>query len=95
MEQTEIKEQLKEDMGVAVWEDLNPFVKRGTLFHLDNKYDLLDAAYRIAIDDSSFIKELIENKKLLKMDHETFNEYTNNKFACIIVDPFVLFKIIE
>lgn len=91
----DLKEKLKEDMGLATWEDLNPFVKRGTLFHLDNDYDLLDAASKIATDDAIFIKQIIDQKKLLKMDHETFDKYTDNKFECIIVDPFVLFKIIE
>lgn len=91
----DLKEKLKEDMGPAAWEDLNVFVKRGTLFLLDGEHDLLETGYRIASDDSAFIKELIESQKIIKMDHETFNNYTQKKFVCLIVDPFVIFQTTE
>ena len=88
----DLKEQIKKDMGPAIWSDLNMFVKRGTLFHIDESYDLLDVAHKIATDDGNFIKTVIENKKLIRMDHDTFNTYTERKFICAIVDPFVVFQ---
>ena len=90
----DLKEKLKSEMGPSSWEDLNPFIPRGTLVYLTDELDIIDVGFKMATNDAQAIKELIESKKLIKPDPEMFAKWQNNKFECLIVDPFVLCKLI-
>ena len=89
----DLKEKLKEESGPATWDDLKVFVQRGTLIFLDNDLDLIEIGLKVANDNSVSIKNLIDSQKLIKAYPEMFNELKDNKFQCLIVEPFVLFKV--
>lgn len=89
----EILTVLKETMDQAEWSWLVPHLQREALIIVHLELDLLDAAYRIAIDDKKAIQGWIESGMVGKPSEAQVLEWGRNpekRFTIVVVQPFVL-----
>ena len=89
----DLKENLQAEIGQADWENLKFFADNNVLIFLNEEVDLLEAGLKVVNDDSLAIQKMILEKKILKMDIQTFQSYKDKKFNCLILEPFVLCQV--
>ena len=90
---TNIRE-LKKEVGVINWKELERFFASGKLIIINNDLDIIDVAYKFNIDDSDLISSWIENDKLGFVTDEQAKSWSkvNKEFTCIVVAPWVLIQ---
>ena len=86
--------ELKKEVGVINWKELERFFASGKLIIINNDLDIIDVAYKINIDDSDLISSWIENDKLGFVTDEQAKSWSkvNKEFTCIVVAPWVLIQ---
>ena len=86
--------ELKKEVGVINWKELERFFASGKLIIINNDLDIIDVAYKFNIDDSDLISSWIENDKLGFVTDEQAKSWSkvNNEFTCIVVAPWVLIQ---
>ena len=86
--------ELKKEVGVINWKELERFFASGKLIIINNDLDIIDVAYKFNIDDSDLISSWIENDKLGFVTDEQAKSWSkvNKEFTCIVVAPWVLIK---
>lgn len=92
----ELAQKLKSESFDADWSMLEEHYQRGALIHIDHSLDLFETAAAIALDESSYIKELMEKKKIIKIDESMASQFKKEKglkqFQFTIVQPYVLIQ---
>ncbi|MCM2278938.1 MAG: DUF2288 domain-containing protein [Oligoflexia bacterium] len=89
----EIIESLKQTMDEAQWQWLLPHLQRDALVLVKPELDLLDVAYRIAIDDRPAVQAWVESGKLAKPTPAQVREWERHpdkRFTVVVVQPYVL-----
>lgn len=86
--------ELKKEVGVINWKELERFFASGKLIIINNDLDIIDVAYKFNIDDSDLISSWIENDKLGFVTDEQAKSWSkvNKEFTCIVVAPWVLIQ---
>ena len=86
--------ELKKEVGVINWKELERFFASGKLIIINNDLDIIDVAYKFNIDDSDLISSWIENDKLGFVTDEQAKSWckVNKEFTCIVVAPWVLIQ---
>ena len=86
--------ELKKEVGVINWKELERFFVSGKLIIINNDLDIIDVAYKINIDDSDLISSWIESDKLGFVTDEQAKSWSkvNKEFTCIVVAPWVLIQ---
>jgi hypothetical protein len=85
-------EELKQEILVTPFVDLEPHVARGSVVVVDESLDFLQVALSIAKDDKAFISALILKKMLVKATPTDYESWRRDKrfFKVIILQPFVV-----
>jgi hypothetical protein len=86
--------ELKKEIGVINWKELERFFASGKLIIINNDLDIIDVAYKFNIDDSDLISSWIESDKLGFVTDEQAKSWSkvNKEFTCIVVAPWVLIQ---
>jgi hypothetical protein len=86
--------ELKKEVGVINWKELERFFASGKLIIINNDLDIIDVAYKFNIDDSDLISSWIESDKLGFVTDEQAKSWSkvNKEFTCIVVAPWVLIQ---
>lgn len=97
MTEIDTRTRLKEYLGTATWELLEPHVVRDTVICVSPDLDLLDVAVAVADDDIDYVQSKMDLQKIRKPSEAELVEWKdeNKKFLSIIVSPFVLIKLSE
>jgi hypothetical protein len=91
----ELTEKLKTEIEKASWAMLEPHHKRGAIFILNTEESILEAAVAVAIDDRTYVANLIGDAKMKNSKdidtsmYEADDEIHKKQFDFIIVQPFV------
>ncbi len=90
----EARASLQKEMGPADWALLEPHYESGALVIVDSDLDLIDVAVRMFKDDTAFIKQLMTELKLNKVDQTNVAQVKARAkvFSCVVVAPFVLIQ---
>ena len=86
--------ELKKEVGVINWKELERFFASGKLIIINNDLDIIDVAYKFNIDDSDLISSWIESDKLGFVTDDQAKSWSNvnKEFTCIVVAPWVLIQ---
>ena len=86
--------ELKKEVGMINWKELERFFASGKLIIINNDLDIIDVAYKFNIDDSDLISSWIESDKLGFVTDEQAKSWSkvNKEFTCIVVAPWVLIQ---
>lgn len=86
---------LKDEVGTVSWSWLRPHEKRGSLFLVSEKLDLIEVAVEVAEDNINWIKVWLENGELARPTPDQVKEWNKvgGLFSGIIVKPYVFFKL--
>lgn len=89
--------ELKKELGVINWKDLERFFASGKLIIINDDLDIIDVASKFNIDDSDLISSWIESDKLGFVTDDQAKSWCklNKEFICIVVAPWVLIKNVE
>jgi hypothetical protein len=93
-----LKTQLIEQLAEINWQDLKPHAQRDALIFVDQNLDLVEVGYAIAKDNTQVVQNWISEQLIQKPTSQQlsfWNENPQQKFATIIVKPFVLIKILH
>lgn len=92
---TATREELALLVDEAEWSWLRAHLERGGLILVDDSLDLVDAAKRVADDDTGSIEEWINLGKIGKPSENqirTWNNDNQKKFSILIISPYVLIQ---
>jgi len=92
---TTTREELALTIDESEWSWLKPHMERGALILVSDQLDLADAAYRVAVDDSTSIGDWISTGYIGKPDEEQVRRWDmdrSKKFSMIIISPYVLIQ---
>lgn len=84
---------LKRTLDEAEWEWLKPHHERGGLLILAHGLDLLDVAFRIAMDDKTAVATWLDSGELKRPTSEQaelWDKTPARKFMTVVVQPYVL-----
>ena len=89
-----LADRFKDEVGTVSWSWLKPHEKRGNLFLLAEKLDLIQVAIEVAEDRIIRIKAWLENGDLTRPTPDQVEEWNRvgGLFSGIIVKPYVFFK---
>ncbi len=88
-----LEESLKKTLDEAEWAWLAPHAKRGVLVWVSAQLDLLEVGVALAQDNKAKVQEWLQKGLLTKHspgDTETQDPSPEERFMCLIVEPFVL-----
>ena len=90
-------EELRGQILVAPYPDMEPHVKRGGFVLVDTKLDLAEVALLIEINDEASILALIQSSLLVKSQTSDIEAWRREKrfFRFLIVQPFVVAQYYE
>lgn len=92
---TQTREELALSVDEAEWGWLRAHLERGGLILVDDTLNLVEAALKVASDDTAPIEEWIIAGKIGKPSEsqiQSWNEETQKKFAMLIISPYVLIQ---
>ena len=86
--------ELKKEVGVINWKELERFFASGKLIIINNDLDIIDVASKFNIDDSDLISSWIESDKLGFVTDEQAKSWSklNKEFTCIVVAHWFLIQ---
>ena len=90
---TSIRDKLAGERAITDWRSLKPHHEKESLFLVDDRLDLLDAAVAVAEDDAASIKRWLTMGWLARptdTQAQAWTEDPDDPFAFFIVQPFVL-----
>ena len=89
-----LADRFKDEVGTVSWSWLRPHEKRGSLFLVAEKLDLIEVAIEVAEDRIIRIKAWLENGDLTRPTPDQVEEWNRvgGLFSGIIVKPYVFFK---
>ena len=89
-----LADRFKDEVGTVSWSWLKPHEKRGSLFLVAEKLDLIEVAVEVAEDRVTRIKAWLENGDLTRPTPDQVEEWNRvgGLFSGIIVKPYVFFK---
>ncbi len=89
-------EKLKNDIDQAKWELIEPHHQRGAAFIISQDLNLEAVGLAMARDESTYIREWIQEKKLLPPNEEQIHSWSEDEvvFNYLIIQPYVLFQIV-
>lgn len=87
-----LRSKLEAEIGPAHWKVIRPHFLRGAIIIVSPELDLIDVAIKVAEDDTSTIKDWIEEGKLTKPFPEDAKRWEEEKeeLTSLVVEPFVL-----
>lgn len=94
----DLRTQLAEQLHRVDWKPLAPHADRGGLLLVDPQLDLLDVAVAVALDDGDRVQEWMAAQQLTRptpTQSETWAQETGERFAVVIVQPYVLVQLGE
>ena len=89
------REVLALSVDEAEWNYLRAHLERGGLILVDDDLDLVDAAVKVASDDTGPIEKWISAGKIGKPSETQIHAWDENrqkKFAMLIISPYVLIQ---
>lgn len=89
------KEELALSVDEAHWSWLRAHLERGGLILVDNAVDLVEAAVKVANDDTGPIEEWISKGKIGKPTESQIQAWDadeKKKFSMLIISPYVLIQ---
>jgi hypothetical protein len=89
------REELALSIDEAEWGWLRAHLERGGLILVDDTLDLVDAAVKVASDDTAHIEEWITSGKIGKPTESqicTWDKEKQKKFSMLIISPYVLIQ---
>lgn len=89
------KDDLALSVDEALWSWLRAHLGRGGLILVDNDLDLVEAAVKVASDDTGPIEEWISKGKIGKPSESQIHAWdadTQKKFSMLIISPYVLIQ---
>ena len=89
------REELERTMDVTEWRELRAHLERGGVILVGADLNLVDAALKIAADDTAFVSEWIEKGALAKPSLPQIEQWNSEKkklFSIVIVSPYVLIQ---
>ena len=89
------REELALSVDEAAWSLLRAHLERGGLILVDDNLDLVDAAVKVASNDTAPIEEWINTGKIGKPSEtqiRSWDEDTQKKFSMLIISPYVLIQ---
>lgn len=94
---SETYQKLEKECGEIDWKPLKPHLKRDVLIKVDPVLDLISVGEKMVMDDKIQIQKWMEKGQIVKIVPETAEDYDKKElqFRCIIIEPFVLFQVIE
>ncbi|MAE59411.1 MAG: hypothetical protein CME69_11050 [Halobacteriovorax sp.] len=89
-------EKLKNDVDKAKWELIAPHHERQAAFIITNDLALEAVGLAMARDESNYVREWIQQKKLLPPTEEQVStwEEDETEFNYLIVQPYVIFQLV-
>ena len=94
---SDLLEKLAKDIDYSDWPMLHWHFVRDSLFIVDEKLDLADAALAIAENNEKQIGAWIESKEISRPSGEDVEKWRKEQqiFKCVVVSPFVLAQLSE
>jgi hypothetical protein len=92
---TQIKEELALSVDEADWSWLRAHLGRGGLILVDDTLDLVEAALKVASDDTAPIEKWISAGKIGKPSERQIHMWDSDarkRFAMLIISPYVLIQ---
>lgn len=89
------REELERTVDVTEWWELRAHLERGGVIVVGATLNLVDAALKIAADDTVSVSEWIEKGELAKpslQQIELWNSEKKKNFSILIVSPYVLIQ---
>lgn len=89
------KEEIALSIDEAEWDWLRAHLERGGLILVDDRLDLVDAALKVANDDTETIEQWVIAGHIGKPTDTQIKNWDaerHKKFAMLIVSPFVLIQ---
>lgn len=89
------REELERTVDVTEWWELRAHLERGGVIVVSADLNLVDAAMKIAADDTACVSQWIETGFLSKpslQQIEQWNGENKKLFSILIVSPYVLIK---
>jgi hypothetical protein len=85
-------EELRGQILVAPYPDMEPHVRRGGFILIDTKLDLAEIALQMEANDEASMRALIESSLITKPDASILDEWRRDKrfFRFLIVQPWVV-----
>ncbi|MDJ0648684.1 MAG: DUF2288 domain-containing protein [Xenococcaceae cyanobacterium MO_188.B19] len=90
---SDIKTKLQEDIATIGWQDILPHAKRDAVIVVNPNLDLVIVGEAIANDNSSLVRNWIEQAQIAKPSTEQLTQWNNKpetQFNTLIVQPFVI-----
>lgn len=87
-----LRSKLESEIGPADWKVIRPHFLRGAIIIVSPDLDLINVAVKVAEDDTTTIKDWIEEGKLTKPFPEDAKKWEeeSKELNSLVVDPFVL-----
>ena len=89
----DLRKRLSAEIHRIDWQPLAPHAKRGGLFIVDSRVDLLEVALAVATDDTAAVEGWRESGRLQRPTAEQIGDWqseTVERFTAVIVQPYVL-----